>query len=172
MALRLLQARIGAIRLCLNENQGTAAWAPQSRLQAKALVDVINRSKGELEAETLGMLATLVSEVKWCDGDDVMVLNALSVGTQAVANRRGGQDWGTMLEFYNVSFGSVMHFVLLVAVSLAGIWLGLVGQKCMEGAVEVGRSSGGIVRGLEEQRRFCTWKIPQLKGSALGRFRN
>ena len=101
-----LLARIGAVRLLLQGEGGTARHAALSQAQANALATMVARERHSLSGDQKAAAAALISRVNWFGTHDLAVLQSLAdpSGSSRKADRSKGHNYMSILN-HNTAAG-------------------------------------------------------------------
>jgi hypothetical protein len=129
---RLAKARLAAARAVLGGQVGQAGHAQFSKLQALAVIDLVN--KAQYTAEELSTLSAIVADVPFAPDDRTAILTAMTAAANGVTSlpagkrRRSQQNYLGFVNYFtdtdwdqlcDVNLESAAKLTLIIAVVLA-----------------------------------------------------
>ena len=106
---RDIRARLGTARLILSEHDGRPSHAAISRVQASAIVDLLQRS--DLVPSMRADILDVVCQMKWHGDDAKSVLDVLApqhIAPPSLKRRRVQQNYLSILQFFTESLWEVL----------------------------------------------------------------
>ena len=100
---RGIMARIGAVRVVLEQVKGTSTHAAISKLQRDAMIDLLGRQV--LDVDTKASVSTELLQAQWAGDDHVVILNSLVAPAAVQASggqkrRRSQQSYEAIVDYF------------------------------------------------------------------------